>query len=435
MVMLNTNEQEKLMENSQLSSQVNSGSNVKKVICQMARKIILNKLNSLSIGQITIVDALGDKTFGDSNSSLKAKIIVRELSFYRYLLVDGTIGAGEAYMQGIWTTDNLTDVVRIFSVNMHASDAIEKGVASLFTPFKKIGHWLNRNNVAGSKRNISAHYDLGNEMYRLFLDPKMMYSSAIYPRPDTGLNEASTYKLKHICDKLNLTNEHHLLEIGTGWGGMAIFAAQYTGCKVTTTTISKAQFDYAVTAVKKAGLADKIKVVMLDYRVLTGQYDRLVSVEMIEAVGHQYYQQYFTKCASLLKADGLMLIQAITITDQRYQYYLNNVDFIQKYIFPGGCLPSIEHIAKHVSQSTDMVIRNLEDIGLHYAQTLADWRENFFSQIEAVKQLGYDEQFIKMWEFYLCYCEGGFRERTISTVQVVLAKPQNRSESTLAFNP
>ncbi|MCU4674636.1 cyclopropane-fatty-acyl-phospholipid synthase family protein [Catenovulum sp. 2E275] len=395
------------------------------IFASFARKVLLKKLTQLKTGYLVIQDEISTTHVNPAQAcGLSAHIKVHHLHFYSMVLARGSIGAGEAYIKGYWSTDDLTQAIQIFCANVMVSDQIEQGVNRLFKPALKFKHWLNKNNITGSKRNISAHYDLGNEMYKLFLDPKMMYSSAIYPTPEADLTQAAEYKLQHICDRLDLNESHHLLEIGTGWGGMAIFAAQYTGCKVTTTTISKAQFDYAKQAVIKAGLEDKVNVIMLDYRELEGQYDRLVSVEMIEAVGAEYYPAFFKKCASLLKPDGAMLIQAITIADQRYDYYMNHVDFIQKYIFPGGCLPSVEAIAKQVSQSTDMVIRNIEDIGFHYAKTLADWRDNFLDNLNAVRQLGYDQAFINMWIFYLCYCEAGFKQRSISTIQVLVTKPE-----------
>ncbi|MER2493510.1 cyclopropane-fatty-acyl-phospholipid synthase family protein [Catenovulum sediminis] len=396
---------------------------------KIARNLVLNKLEKLEHGCLILKENGNIYQFGMANSALKVELTIEQSRFYQLIMLDGSIGAAEAYMAGMWTVDDLTALVRLFVLNENTLDQIESGYTNVLMPVRKLAHWLNRNNKSNAKRNISAHYDLGNDFYQLFLDPSMMYSSAIYPNENTSLEQASQLKLKHICDKLQLDDSHHLLEIGTGWGGFAIYAAQYTNCKVTTTTISDAQYRYALEAVKQAGLENKITVLKKDYRELTGLYDRIVSIEMIEAVGHQYYQTYFEQCSSLLKKNGQMLIQAITIADQRYRYYLSHVDFIQKYIFPGGCLPSIEELAKQVSHSTDMVMRNLEDIGLHYAQTLNDWRVRFFNNIEQVKKLGYSKEFQKMWEFYFCYCEGAFRERAISTVQVVLAKPQNRSVS------
>ncbi|MGB2271426.1 MAG: class I SAM-dependent methyltransferase, partial [Pseudomonadales bacterium] len=277
-----------------------------------------------------------------------------------------------------------------------------------------------------AQKNISAHYDLGNDFFSLFLDQSMMYSSAVFNDESASLYDASTAKLETICQQLKLNANDHLLEIGTGWGSMAIYAAQNFGCRVTTTTISKEQYDYALDRVTALGLNDKVTVLMEDYRKLTGRYDKLVSIEMIEAVGRQYFSEYFGRCADLLKPDGLMLIQAITIADQRYEKATRAVDFIQRYIFPGGCLPSVNIIGHHVASDTDMMIVSLRDIGRDYALTLERWREQFMDKLEAVRSQGFDERFIRMWEYYLCYCEGGFRERAISTVQVVMAKPEYR---------
>jgi cyclopropane-fatty-acyl-phospholipid synthase len=270
------------------------------------------------------------------------------------------------------------------------------------------------------------HYDLGNDFFKLFLDPTMMYSSAVFPNQETSLDEASLYKLDLICQKLQLSDKDHLMEIGTGWGGMAIYAAKHYGCRVTTTTISEEQYNYACAAVKREGLEDKITLLLKDYRDLDGDYDKLVSIEMIEAVGHEYYDSYFQKCSELLKPDGLMLIQAITILDQRYKHAKNNVDFIQRYIFPGGCLPSNEVISKSVANKTDLHIVDLHDIGMDYARTLAEWRKRFNGSADQVDSMGFDDVFYRMWEFYLCYCEGGFTERAISAAQFLFAKPYAR---------
>ena len=287
-------------------------------------------------------------------------------------------------------------------------------------------HSFNANTRDGSRKNISAHYDLGNEFFELFLDPTMMYSAAMYPGKEATLEQAAVHKLDRMCQKLELGPGDHLLEIGTGWGGMAIHAAKHYGCHVTTTTISKEQFDYAKARVEAEGLSDQITLLLEDYRDLSGQYDKLVSIEMIEAVGHEYYDSYFSKCSELLKPEGLMAIQAITIADQRYDYARKSVDFIQRYIFPGGCLPSNAIIADKVANKTDMQIVNIEDITEHYADTLQDWRQRFFDQLEAVRKQGFDDVFCRMWDFYLAYCEGGFRERAISTGQFVMAKPSYR---------
>ncbi len=379
-------------------------------------------------GQIRISDSSGTLVFGSSNTAgdLCVDIKVTDQRFYSDLAFGGTVAAGESYMQGYWTCSDLTTLVRIMVRNRHVMESVEGSLTWFKAPLLRVGHWLNRNTQTGSRRNIEAHYDLGNEMFELFLDPTMMYSSAYYPKSESTLEEASVAKLKRICDKLQLSSDDHVIEIGTGWGGFAIYAASHYGCRVTTTTISKEQHAMAASRVAAAGLDDKITLLMEDYRDLGGQYDKLVSIEMIEAVGHQYLDTYFAKCSSLLKPEGIMLIQAITIADQFYDQAINSVDFIQRFIFPGGFVPSVSAIADSVKQATDMRLFHLEDIGPHYATTLQHWRERFFANIEKVKELGYSEQFIRMWEFYLCYCEGGFLERTLGDAHLVFIKPENR---------
>jgi cyclopropane-fatty-acyl-phospholipid synthase len=294
----------------------------------------------------------------------------------------------------------------------------------------KLAHRFNRNTHDGSRKNISAHYDLGNDFFRLFLDPTMMYSSALFAGQRATLEDASIAKLDEICRQLELEADDHLLEIGTGWGGMAIHAARNYGCRVTTTTISREQFEHATAMVAEAGLQDRVTVLCEDYRHLEGRYDKLVSIEMIEAVGHQFYSNYFSCCSQLLKPGGKMVIQAITMSDQRYLQARDNVDFIKRYIFQGGCLPSIAVISDHLARDTDMQMVHLRDITPDYALTLAHWRERFMERLEDVREMGFDDQFIRMWEFYLAYCEGGFRERIISTVQLAFAKPAYRFPGT-----
>jgi len=283
-------------------------------------------------------------------------------------------------------------------------------------------HWQNRNTQSGSKRNILAHYDLGNELYTRFLDPQMQYSSAIYPSETTTLEYAQLYKLKTICERLKLTKDDHLLEIGTGWGGLAIYAAQHFGCKVTTTTISDAQYSYAEERVKALGLESQVTLLKQDYRELTGTYDKVVSIEMIEAVGYEFLPSFFKQCNDRLKEGGKLLIQSITIADQRFEHYRRNVDFIQRYIFPGGFLPSINELSKQMTSNTVLVIEGLHDIGLDYAKTLAHWRDNFLASWSELPQFGYDEEFKRLWLYYLAYCEGAFLERSTSTVHLVARK-------------
>ena len=397
-------------------------------IDKICRPLLFSRLNKLEFGQVKIVDQWGEHCFGHSDLSgeLSVEIKVEDQRFYSDIAFGGTVAAGEAYMQGYWSCDNLTGLVRIMLRNRQVMDQVEGGFSLFKAPILRFVHWLNRNSQAGSRRNIEAHYDLGNEMFELFLDPTMMYSCAYYPNSDTSLNEAATAKLQRICDKLQLSEADHVVEIGTGWGGFAIYAATHYGCKVTTTTISKQQYEVAQQRVIAASLQDKVTLLLEDYRDLRGSYDKLVSIEMIEAVGHQYLDTYFAKCSDLLKPNGIMLIQAITIQDQFYDQAIKSVDFIQRYIFPGGFIPSVTAISNAVKRSTDVRLFQMEDIGPHYATTLRDWRKNFFNNIEQIKGLGYSEQFIAMWQFYLCYCEGGFLERTLGTSHLVFVKPENR---------
>ncbi|MDO8341712.1 MAG: cyclopropane-fatty-acyl-phospholipid synthase family protein [Cellvibrio sp.] len=395
----------------------------------IARAMLFKLLRGLKEGCLRIHEQGELFQFGHQadHTDLVADIYVHDAQLYSDVIFGGSVGAGEAYMSGFWSTPNLTQVTRLFVRNIDALDAMDSKQSFVGQYLLKIFHWFNRNTKEGSRKNISAHYDLGNDFFRLFLDKTMMYSAAIYPTPEASLAEASLYKLQRVCEKLQLSSDDHLLEIGTGWGGMAIYAAQHYGCRVTTTTISREQRDYALAKVADAGLSDRITVLFDDYRDLQGQFSKLVSIEMIEAVGHEHYDQYFSTCSRLLAPNGLMLLQAITIADQRYDMARKTVDFIQRYIFPGGSLPSIAVISDFAKRKTDMNILHIEDIGEHYAQTLKQWREAFNDKLEVVRAQGFDERFIRMWEFYLCYCEGGFIERSIGTAQVLLAKPHYRS--------
>jgi cyclopropane-fatty-acyl-phospholipid synthase len=395
---------------------------------KLAKKIVFSAFSNLRFGRLVVDDNDQIQAFGDQNPNceLVGHIHVHHPSVYRDFLMNGSIGCGEAYMRGTWSSPNLLNVVRLFCKNIDSLNRFDNSRPLIGRLPSKFFHLFNANTLTGSRKNISAHYDLGNNFFKLFLDSRMMYSAAIYPSADTKLEEAAVYKLDVLCKKLRLNEDDHLLEIGTGWGGLAIHAARHYGCKVTTTTISQEQYNHAKESVIEAGLENKVKVLLQDYRELQGTYSKLVSVEMIEAVGHQHYKEYFSTCSKLLEADGLMCIQAITIPDQRYDQAIKSVDFIQRYIFPGGCLPSNEVISRCVARYTDMQIVGLEDIGMDYARTLADWRKGFEANLERVKTLGFDDVFCRMWEFYLCYCEGGFRERAISTVHVVMAKPDAR---------
>jgi len=395
---------------------------------KLAKRSLLKRLQNISKGYLLIQDNDETYSFGSKQNTSypKATIRINDSQFYSAIAFGGSVSAGEAYFLGYWDCDDLTSLVRILLINRDVLDNMDESLSNIQVPITKILHWLNRNTRKGSRRNISAHYDLGNDLFKLFLDKNMMYSSAIYPSKESSLEEASTYKVDRICQKLQLSSDDHVLEIGTGWGGLALHAATHYGCKVTTTTISKEQFELATQRVREAGLENKITILLSDYRDLTGKFDKIVSIEMIEAIGHQYINTYFEKCGNLLKPNGSMLIQAITIADQRYKAALKEVDFIKRYIFPGCFIPSVSAMQNAITDSSDMRIFNLEDIGPHYARTLHDWRVRFFEKIEDVKSLGYPKEFIRLWEFYLCYCEGSFEERAISDVQLLLVKPENR---------
>jgi len=391
------------------------------------RTIVLRLLNHLQLGHLKMFEQ-GQliAEFGDKASELKAEIDIQKADFYRRFLFGGSIGAAELFMDESWTTPNLTHVIQLFARNLPALDAAEAKFSWLLLPLQKFQHWRRNNSKRQAKENISAHYDLGNDLYQAFLDPALQYSSAVYPHADASLAEAQQHKLKRLCDSLELSAEDHLLEIGTGWGGMAVFAAKHYGCKVTTTTISEEQYSYTKELIEREGLTQQITLLKKDYRDLEGTYDKLVSVEMIEAVGLKYMPTFFKTCSRLLKPNGKMALQAITIADQRMKSYANSVDFIQKYIFPGGFLPSLTMMAEMFTKHTDMVMREVHDIGYDYAKTLADWRDNFNQAHPQLIDKGYDERFGRMWNYYLCYCEGGFWERTVSAVQLVATKPQSR---------
>ena len=394
---------------------------------RLARSIVLKRLQCLQHGHLLIIEGDRRHGFGSAQAGdLQVTLQVNDPRFYGDLAFGGSIGAGEAWMLGYWQCDDLTALIRLMVRNQDVMDSLEGGMAVLARPVLKLLHRMNRNTQDGSRRNIAAHYDLGNDLFRLFLDPTMMYSSAVFDTPDMTLEQASVSKLDRICRKLELGPADHVLEIGTGWGGFALHAAGKYGCRVTTTTISQAQYELAQQRVEAAGLQDKITILLKDYRDLEGQFDKLVSIEMIEAVGHQFFDTYFAKCASLLKPEGMLLLQGITIADQRYESAKNSVDFIQRYIFPGSCIPSVTALLNSVTRASDLRLFQLEDIGPHYARTLAEWRHNFFANIEQVRALGYPEEFIRMWEFYLCYCEGGFEERALGDVHMLLVKPDNR---------
>jgi cyclopropane-fatty-acyl-phospholipid synthase len=390
----------------------------------LGRTVFLKVLNRITNGYITVKEDNNTQYFGDCHSELKATITITNSKTYSKIIWGGSIGAAEAYVEGWWSTDNLTNVIRIFSRHLQILEKYQKKFGLFSNMLNLFKHRINRNSKTGSRTNIASHYDLSNDMYRLFLDPHMQYSSAVFPSNDSSLEEAQQHKMKTICDYLDLNEDDHLLEVGTGWGGLACYAAKHYGCKVTTTTISPAQFEVAKSRIKSQHLDDKISLILEDYRDLKGQYSKIVSVEMIEAVGHEYMDEYFRMLNTLLKPGGKLMIQSITINDQRYDSYRNNVDFIQRYIFPGGHLPSVSLITENIKRNTDMHVDHLIDYRLDYAKTLAEWRHRFLAHKHDILALGFNEDFIRLWEFYFCYCEGGFREKVIGLAHVGLIKSE-----------
>ncbi len=387
------------------------------------RQRVLQRLSALGHGHLLVNDALGSAEFGRAGDGPAVVLDVLDPGFYRALAGNGSVGAGEAYMDGQWRCSDLVALVQLLVRNRDLLDGMETGSARLGGLAMQALHALRRNTRAGSRRNIAAHYDLGNDFFRLFLSADLMYSSAYWAGDDDTLEAASTRKLDVICRKLALNPGDHVVEIGTGWGGFALHAARHYGCRVTTTTISREQHDLAAARIQQAGLGERVTLLQSDYRDLDGQYDKLVSIEMIEAVGADFQDSYFSQIGRLLKPEGLALVQAITIEDHRYEQALKSVDFIKRHVFPGCFIPSVGAMLASKTRSSDLALVALEDFGLSYARTLHAWRERFLAQLAAVRAQGFDERFIRMWEFYLAYCEGGFRERAIGVSHLLMARP------------
>jgi cyclopropane fatty-acyl-phospholipid synthase-like methyltransferase len=379
--------------------------------------LVLRSLLKLRHGQIHFRGEWNG-TVGEV-SDLEATIEIHNKELIDLIFKNGVLGAAEGYIRGYWSSEHLVEVIQILARNRHVLDKINQNVISQASQLVlKAWYKKRKNSLSGSRKNIAEHYDLSNDFFKLFLDSSMMYSSAVYKHKDMTLEEASDYKKELICQKLQLKPMDHLVEIGSGWGGFAIYAAQHYGCKVTTITISQAQYDEATKRIADAGLSHRVNVQLKDYRLLEGKFDKLVSIEMIEAVGEQYLSTYFNKCRTLLKPNGLGLIQAITIEDARYKKALNTVDYIKRYIFPGSFIPCISVLTQAASEQ-QLRLKHLEDIGLSYAETIHQWRERFLNAKEHILALGFDENFIRMWDFYLCYCEGGFKEGVISDVHLL----------------
>ncbi|WP_323113609.1 cyclopropane-fatty-acyl-phospholipid synthase family protein [Pseudomonas guariconensis] len=392
----------------------------------LARTVVLAQLGKLRHGHLRLLSHGRQWSFGEATSPLQAEVEVLDDATWSLIAGNGSIGAGEAYIHGYWRSPDPARVTRLLVANLDVLDALEGGFARLGRPALRLLHRLNRNSRRGARRNILAHYDLGNALFEQLLDPTMMYSAAQFEHPEQSLEQAQLHKLECICRKLELRAQDHLLEIGCGWGSLAIHAATHYGCRVTTTTLSQAQYAYTQARVRALGLEQQVTVLCDDYRDLKGTFDKLVSIEMIEAVGHRYLPVYFRQCAALLKPDGLMLLQAITIRDQRYAQARRSVDFIQRYIFPGGALPSLSVLLDTASRQTALNLVHLEDFGLDYARTLEHWRDNLRKSRTLLAAQGYDDTFQRLWEFYLCYCQGGFEERAIGVAQLLWAAPEAR---------
>jgi cyclopropane-fatty-acyl-phospholipid synthase len=391
----------------------------------IARFVAERFLRRIRTGQLVVVEDGRRRAYGSGPPV--ATVHVRSPRLWRKLL-RGSRGLAESYVDGLWDSPDVTAVVRLAARNVEGIDRLRRRLAPLRAPFQRVfGVLLRTQTRRRAKRSIAAHYDLGNALFELMLDPTMMYSCAVFERPGMTLEEASLAKLERVCERLQLGPDDHVVEIGTGWGGFAVHAAATRGCRVTTTTISREQFEWAAEKVRGAGLEDRVTVLMEDYRDLEGTYDKLVSLEMIEAVGWRHFGTFFEKCSSLLAPDGLMLLQAITMDDRAYEVEKAGASFIKTYVFPDGCLPSLEVISRCVARRTDMQALGLEDLTPHYAETLRRWRENFLSNVERLDELGYDERFRRLWTMYLSYCEGGFAERRIGDVLLLLAKPRHRS--------
>ncbi len=391
-------------------------------------RFVLDRLSRVTDGRLVLREGARRTTLGAAApDGLRAELRVVDPRFWTAIARDGSIGAGESWAAGWWTSERPQDVVRLFVRNREALEGVDGGLARLAAPLRKLSHLLRRNTESGSRANIRAHYDLSNDFFAAFLDPTMTYSCGVFEREDATMEEASIAKIDRLCRKLDLSPDDHLLEIGTGWGAFALHAAREYGCRVTTTTISEEQHAYAAQRFREAGVEDRVRLLKQDYRRLEGTYDKLVSVEMIEAVGHEYFDAFHQACARLLAPHGRMAIQAITIADQHYESAKRSVDFIQKHIFPGACIPSVTALLDSATRASDLRLVHLEDIGQHYARTLSVWRENLHASWNDLRDQGFGDDLLRLWEFYFAYCEGGFAERHISDVQLVLERPGARA--------
>jgi cyclopropane-fatty-acyl-phospholipid synthase len=394
-------------------------------------KTILSLLSKMPLGRLNLTLPDGEEILiGNGKENITANIHITNNNFFKHCLLYGDIGFGEAYVNGDWETDNITNVIKWFLLNIDNAPSISGSTTKAFLLnglkfFNKLSHFKRLNNLSGSKKNIAAHYDLNNDFFFLFLDKTMTYSAAYFNKDGITLEEAQLAKYDRLCQQLNLQPSDHVLEIGSGWGGNAIYIAKQYGCKVTTVTISEEQYKYAKEKIEQENLSGKIDIQLKDYRFLNGRFDKIVSIEMVEAVGAEFLDTYFKKCNELLKKDGILALQVITCPDSRFESLRKGVDWIQKHIFPGSLLPSVAAINRSINNTTDFTLVDLKDIGLHYASTLVHWKQQFNRNIAQVKQLGFDEEFIRKWNYYFCYCEAAFIMRNINVMQMVYVRPNN----------
>jgi len=393
---------------------------------RFARSAVTRRLAGLAEGVVELRDGNGAISLGQP-ADLRATVQVNDPRFYRHALFGGTLSVARSYIDGDWDCDDLAALFRIFARNRGVSSRLDQRLTALACLGHRLFHWWHANTRAGSRRNIAAHYDLGNEFFRLWLDETLAYSCGVFPTAGATLREASLEKFDRICRKLDLRPTDELLEIGAGWGGFAIYAAKHYGCHVTTTTISREQFSFARERIAEEGLSGQITLLQQDYRELRGKFDKLVSIEMIEAVGFQHFDTFFRQCSSLLRDDGRLVLQAIVMPERGYERYLRSVDFIQRYVFPGGCLPSLGAMLDSVARTTDLQMIATEDFSPHYAETLRRWRYRFHDRIADIRRLGYPTEFIRLWHYYLCYCEAAFEERCTGLLQLQFDKPKRRS--------
>jgi cyclopropane-fatty-acyl-phospholipid synthase len=393
---------------------------------QAALRVVTKYLRKLRVGGLRIIlPSNTEIEFGQSNSALMGVIKVRDWSFFTRVLFGGDVAFGECYTESIWVSDNLLAVLEVFCRNADFFNDREIVFTKIVQRINSLLHRTRRNSKAGSKNNIASHYDLGNDLFDKFLDQRLVYSCGVYRSAEESLEQAQLNKLHQMIRKADIRADHHVLEIGTGWGAFAVEAARTTGCKVTTVTLSEQQYKFATKLAEESGLSDQITVLLQDYRDVEGKYDRIVSIEMLEAVGHEQLGLFFAACNGLLAPDGIIALQFITVPDSKYEEYRRSCDWIQKYIFPGGLCPSLTAVCNAVASSGQLIIENVENIGPSYARTLSEWRSRFKAKSTELAALGFDDYFQRLWEYYLCYCEAGFANRVLGTLQIVLTRPSN----------